>query len=313
MSLDGLILVHKPQKLTSHDVVARIRRVLNQKKVGHFGTLDPLATGLLVVAAGKATRLFQFFSKCDKVYQGRIRLGFATETFDAWGEPTSPKTRSFPHKQDVLGAMHKLTGELQQLPPPYSAKKFKGRPFYLLARTAGEIPLRPSRVMVHFFQLKDYSPPYLDFSVKCSSGTYVRSLAHDLGKTLGCGAHISKLKRTEFGNFYLKESFRLNQIEARAKKNRWEDFIIPLEKLLCEYPRVILDQKGLTEARSGNMISIENIVEILPGKQPQPETGKQGLFRLFNSEGKLVALARGVPDRKGLHPFFVIDSSQDQR
>ena len=197
--MDGLILIDKPQDLTSHDVVQSIRKILKIKKAGHYGTLDPLATGLLVVALGKATRLFPFFSKTEKVYKGQIKLGFSTDTYDSQGTPTSTETKDFPDKKRLLEAMKKFEGDIDQIPPLFSAKKYKGKPLYILARKKKEIKREPRKIFVHYFRIKEFNAPFVDFEVKCSSGTYIRSLAHDLGKNLGCGAHLTRLKREKAG------------------------------------------------------------------------------------------------------------------
>src|SRR4030042_1057422 len=189
--MDGLILVDKPQGATSHDVVARIRRIIDQRQVGHFGTLDPLATGLLLVAVGSATRLFPRYSLHDKVYSGKMRLGYATDTYDAQGKPTSVESDRLPNRDTLVEAMGKFNGRLEQVPPPYSAKKVAGKPLYKWARAKKTVAPRASQVTVYAFNLGGYSPPHVEFDVHCASGTYVRSLVHALGQTLGCGAHLS--------------------------------------------------------------------------------------------------------------------------
>lgn len=308
--MDGLILIDKPQNFTSHDVVVEIRKILNIRKVGHFGTLDPLATGLMVLATGKATRLFPFFLKADKVYRGVIRLGFPTDTYDSAGKPTSAESKKYPKKESLLRFMKTFEGESQQVPPPYSAKKHKGKPLYALVREGKEFELKPNRVVIHFFRLIKYSPPLLEFEVRCSSGTYVRSLAHNLGQSLGCGAHLSELTRTDFGNFHLSESLTIEKIKRQAEEGKFEEFLIPLELLLPEYPKIILGEQGSVSALNGGMIFPENILKIIPGgsslSKDAPEREK--IFRMFSREGKLLALAKKVPEKNCFHPFLVIDS-----
>ncbi|HDZ27679.1 MAG TPA: tRNA pseudouridine(55) synthase TruB, partial [Candidatus Aminicenantes bacterium] len=240
--MDGLILVDKPQNFTSHDIVLKIRNILNIKKVGHYGTLDPLATGLLLLALGKATRFFPFYSTTDKVYEGLIRLGFSTDTYDSAGKPTSSEEKNYPQKDNLLKSMKKFEGEILQLPPPYSAKKYKGKPLYALVREKKEFELRPSKVFIHFFQLIKYNPPLLEFKAKCSSGTYIRSLAHDLGEGLGCRAHLSELTRTDVGNFNIKESRSIGEIKGLADAGKIDKFLIPFESLLPEFPKIILKE-----------------------------------------------------------------------
>jgi tRNA pseudouridine55 synthase len=179
MNKEGLILVNKPAGLTSHDIVLRIRDILQLSKVGHFGTLDPIATGLLLIAVGKATRFFPFYSKMDKSYHGTIRLGWATSTYDTEGEPITEEVTSFPAQEKIEAALQSFSGRISQLPPLFSAKKFKGKPLYYLARNQKKVERQPIEVEIYRFQLIDYQPPFLEFKLDCSSGTYVRTLAHD--------------------------------------------------------------------------------------------------------------------------------------
>lgn len=309
--MDGIILVNKAQGITSHDVVAQIRGILGIQKVGHYGTLDPLATGLVVVAVGKTTRLFPFFSKKDKAYTGRIRLGFSTDTFDSTGKPTSSEKKILPHKAEVVKAMKKFVGEIEQIAPSYSAKKYKGKPLYELVRSKKKFELRPSQVSIQFFDLISFAPPDLEFRVGCSSGTYIRSLAHDLGRGLGCGAHLSELIRTAVGNYHLDDSHDLEKIRQLNSKGQIEEFLIPLELLLPEFPKVILNERGSILAKNGNAISSENILNIFGDESYSQDTfqEKEAIFRLFSLEGKFLALAKKIPEKGHFHPFRVIDSS----
>jgi tRNA pseudouridine55 synthase len=307
--MDGLILVNKPQNLTSHDIVARIRKLLRVRRAGHFGTLDPLATGLMMVALGKATRLFPFFSKADKSYRGIMRLGFATETYDSAGKSTSTEKKDLPPEKSVRKAMKKFEGQIEQLPPPFSAKKYKGKPLYSLAREKKEFELRPTRIFVHFLHLKKYNPPFLEFEVQCSSGTYIRSLAHDLGQSLGCGAHLSQLTRTRVGNFHLKDCFDLEEIRRLAEADESEKFLLPLESLLPEFPKVILDERGSILARNGNLVFPENVLKIIPASPPLSPASSEPeiIFRMFSLGGKYLALAKKMPKKNCFHPFLVIE------
>ena len=307
--MDGLILVHKPLKLTSHDVVDRIRILLGTKRVGHFGTLDPQATGLLIIAVGKATRLFPFYSKQDKSYAGRMRLGFSTDTYDLEGKPSSPESKAFPVRKRLELAMRGFLGEIDQIPPPYSAKKHKGLPLYVYARQNKEIEAKPAKVTVHSFKLLSYEPPLLDIKIRCSSGTYIRSLAHDLGQTLGCGAHLVSLERTSVGSFSVDNSFHLEDLNALTRQNQYEKFLIPLEGLLPEMSKVILKESGKTKAQNGNTIYAEHIQKLIPPDRPSSDIKSEDrIFRLFSSDGKLIAFARKTSENNGLHPFLVIDT-----
>ena len=308
--MDGLILVHKPPKLTSHDVVDRIRQILNIKKVGHFGTLDPLATGVLVIAVGKATRLFPFYLNTDKSYLAQIKLGVATDTYDLSGQPITEENTHWPNKTVVLQTMRCFLGEQKQIPPLFSAKKFEGKPLYVHARENRKVKPKPSLVFIHEFELKKFHPPFLDCFIRCSSGTYIRSIAHDLGQKLGCGAHLTKLQRTAIGPFLLENCFFLEHIAKLASAENCDEFFLPLETLLPEYPKIILTEFGAKLARNGNKILPENILNIygLSISKGKNVADKDTLFRLFSPDGELLALAKNLHKEKGLHPFLVIDT-----
>lgn len=308
--MDGLLLVDKPQDITSHRIVLQIRTLLGIKKIGHYGTLDPLATGLMVVAVGKATRLFPFFSKADKAYQGRIRFGFSTDSYDSTGRPTSEESEAFPSLHRLLDGLKEFLGEIEQLPPPYSAKKYKGKPLYALVRQNKEFELKPSRVVIHDFRMVSYEPPFLEFEVECSSGTYIRSLAHDLGQVLSCGAHLDRLVRTSVGNFRLEDALSMETIADIAAGGKIDRCLIPLELLLPEFPKVVLGESGASLARNGNHIFPENILKVMDQEIDQIPSRQQekAIFRLFSVEGHFLALGRKDPEKNGIHPFLVIDS-----
>jgi len=306
--MDGLVLVDKPPDLTSHDVVARLRQVFSLQKIGHFGTLDPLATGLLLAGVGKATRFSPFFSRLDKVYRGRIRLGYPTDSYDRTGVPLAEESRAYPDGDEVHRTMKTFEGEIDQTAPPFSAKKHQGKPLYKFARRKNFVILPPFRVRVDSFELRDYRPPHLDFEIRCSSGTYVRTLAHDLGQRLGCGAHLAELVRTEIGEFQLKDSFSLERIKDLAQAGRTAEFLKPLESLLPAFPKIELTQSGLALVKAGRPILPEHLV--LPESSDlllsAPPGQKEVIFRLFSPEGRLVGLARRRDPPLSFSPFLVL-------
>jgi tRNA pseudouridine55 synthase len=306
--MDGLILVDKPQGLTSHDVVIRIRKILSEPRVGHFGTLDPLATGLLLVASGQATRLFPLFAKKDKRYRGTIRLGYSTDTYDALGQRTSPEELRPPEYGILAEAMKEFTGPLKQVPPPYSAKKLAGRPLYKWARAKKPIVLAPSDIFVYSFDLTAYSPPRLDFDVHCSSGTYIRSLAHELGQSLSCGGHLEKLRRLAVGGYEVAAAHSLENIAALARSAMTPEFLLPLESLFPEHPRLVLSESVVPDLQRGKVIPEDCISEVFPPEKIETraaaETGN--IVRLFNLQGKFLGLARMNEPDQSLLPFFVI-------
>ena len=212
--LEGVLLVDKPTEHTSHDVVARLRRKLNMRKIGHAGTLDPMATGLLIMLIGKATRISQYLISLDKEYEGTIQLGQTTDSQDADGEIL--ETRPVPplKEAEAKALMQSFLGDQYQMPPMYSAIKIDGVPLYKSARKGEEIVREPRFIRVMSFDLTRFAPPQLDFRLRSSKGTYVRTIAHDLGQKLGCGAHLSALRRTATDRFNISQALTLDAIEA---------------------------------------------------------------------------------------------------
>lgn len=303
MANDGLLVIDKPAGLTSHDVVQRVRKLIGTRRVGHGGTLDPDATGVLLVAVGQATRLFPYLSKEDKVYEGRIRLGFATDTYDASGRPTSEECADLPGLEVVSAAMTNFEGRILQTPPSFSAKKVGGKPAYKMARAREEFSLMPSEVVVERFALRDYRPPFVEFEVKCSTGTYVRSLAHDLGRDLACGAHLHALRRTSVGPYVIADAVPLGKLESAASGKSAQTFILPLEQLLPDVPAVVVLAEAEGRVRNGAPLAPGHLAPPPQGSSAIP--GKAPLLRLFGPSGKLLALARPSPEGDDLNPFLV--------
>lgn len=296
--MDGLIAVDKPAGWTSHDVVARLRRLLKVKRAGHGGTLDPEATGVLLVGVGRATRFFPYLPGHPKVYRGALRLGFSTDTYDASGRPLGPPAAGLPGADAVAAAMAALQGRILQAPPPYSAKKIGGRPAHRLARAGREVVLAPAEVTVEAFRLLGYDPPDAAFEVRCGSGTYVRSLAHDVGAALGCGGHLVSLVRTAVGPYRLEDCRSLERLEELAAGGRTAEFLIPLERLLPETPLIVLRPEDARRVGDGRSVPV-----------PEDAGGRPGpgaLARLVDGEGRLLALARLEPGGEALRPCLVL-------
>ena len=266
--MNGVLVVDKPGGMTSHDVVNHVRKMFSNIRAGHLGTLDPMATGVLPICLGKATRISQFLPSSPKEYVGEIRFGFATTTYDREGEPVGVETDLAAGRDEVLKAMAELTGGIDQVPPPYSAKRIAGVRSYKLARRGHAVENAPVRVDVAVFELKEFCPPTASFRVVCSAGTYVRSLAHDLGQKLGCGGHLLSLRRLQSGPFGIDQAARLDRITAIH--------IIPLERLLEEWP--LIEVSGIDEHKvaHGNAVRSE---------------ADAGLARIFNKQGEFLAVA----------------------
>jgi len=268
--MNGILVIDKPEGMTSHDVVLAIRKKLHVEKAGHLGTLDPMATGVLPVCVGKATRVAQYVPNSPKEYTGEIRFGFWTNTYDREGSPASEEKplASDAGAGEIREAMQSLTGVLDQAPPPFSAKKIGGVPSYKLARRNLAVEIAPSRIEVQQFELLGFEPPFARFRVVCSPGTYVRSLAHDLGQKLGCGAHLSALRRTRSGEFRVEEAVPLDRAAASN--------LISMDRLLTSWPRIDVSETDEVKVVHGNQIRGDCAGDFA---------------RIFNKKGEFIAVA----------------------
>ncbi len=254
--LDGALVVDKPEGWTSHDVVARIRKIAGTRKVGHLGTLDPLATGVLPVLLGRATRLAQFFTRNDKTYEGAIRFGWATDTYDRDGAPAGPRVEPAFTRERLDLVLDRFRGVFSQVPPPVSAKKVGGVPAYRLARREQPVALAPVEVTVHALEVIDFTGERACIRVRCSAGTYVRAIAHEAGQLLGCGAHLETLRRTESGDFRVGQAFTLEQLAALAAEDRLGEALIPPAELLPHFSAQIVDEVTAGRIRQGRDFAV---------------------------------------------------------
>lgn len=259
--VSGVLVVDKPVGLTSHDVVQIIRRGTSIRRAGHTGTLDPRASGVLVILIGPAVRLSEYVSASDKRYQATIRLGVSTDTYDAEGEyiePIRPTVSVKDITEDQFqDALMQFVGEIKQVPPPYSAVKVQGRKAYEIARNGEEVELEPRTINVYSLDLLEWSPPEAVVDVFCSSGTYVRSLANDLGKALGCGAHLVGLRRTKSGRFTLRDAVPLRRLQESFTAGNWYKYLIPAAEALGDWPMVELDADQVELVRHGHRVPAE--------------------------------------------------------
>jgi tRNA pseudouridine55 synthase len=288
-ALSGVLVVDKPQGPTSHDLVAEARRALGTRRVGHTGTLDPLATGVLPLVLGHATRLSRFLTGASKGYEATVRLGFATDTYDAAGEPVGPAAGESAVQaiadDAIAAAVYAFRGEYEQAPPPFSAKKVAGVRAYALARRRIDVAPAPVPVTVHALEIVERQGDRLRLRVEASAGFYVRSLAHDIGAALGCGAHLEALRRVRSGAFTLDGAVSLEML--RGGQDRVRERVIRMEALLPELPAFDLSDAGTRKACHGNPLGPSD--GRVRGSAIPPEAG---LSRLFAADGRLLALAR---------------------
>jgi tRNA pseudouridine55 synthase len=289
--VNGLLVVDKPGGITSHDVVDRLRRITRERSIGHLGTLDPMATGVLPLLVGKFTRLAQYFSAAEKTYAGAIRFGFATDTYDAEGKPEGPDLSAEAARsltlERVRAAAARFRGEMQQMPPPFSAKKIEGKPAYKLAREGKPVELKPARVTIDSFEIVAIEnlasgAPDASFIMAISAGGYVRAVAHQLGKDLGCGAHLSRLRRTRAGAFTLEEAHTLEELETlAASPDALQTACIHPRALLPEMPSVTGDEAALGRLRNGAQANL-------------PEFSSAGLVKVFAGPRELAGIAKRI-------------------
>ena len=249
--MNGLVLIDKPAGCTSHDVVNRWRKLANTKRTGHLGTLDPMATGLLALITGTATRLAQFFGKDDKTYLAGIVFGLESDSYDADGDVVSTGVAPPSDSATVCEALDQFRGRLLQTPPPISAKKIAGVPAYKLARKNVPVTLEPVEIEIKHLEVRDYSSSRLELMVTCSAGSYIRSLAHDLGRLLGCGGILSSLRRIRAGEFSVEQAHTISDLENLSAAGRLAEAVIPAASLLPDLPVEHFDSSIVTQIRQG--------------------------------------------------------------
>ncbi len=279
--MNGLLIFDKPSGLTSHDVVSLVRRASGERSVGHLGTLDPMATGVLPLLLGKWTRLAQFFGAAEKQYTGTIRFGFATDTYDAEGTAASESTPLQHSLEELRTLSERFQGTIDQIPPVYSAKKIGGVAAHKLARQGKEVPVKPARITIHNFALTSLEGDTASFVMHVSAGGYVRSVAHELGQLAGCGAHLSSLRRTQAGPFTLADAVTREQLIEAANAGTVEQLLRHPRAVLPEMPAVTADDSSQTKLRNGMAVNL-------------PEFSDASLVRIFNGSRELLGIGKRI-------------------
>jgi tRNA pseudouridine55 synthase len=292
MSLNGVLVIDKPAGWTSHDVVAKARNILGERSIGHLGTLDPMATGVLPLVIGKMTRLCQFYADSEKGYEGVIRFGFATDTYDADGDPVGPPQGVKVALEEMVVAAEDFVGLIQQTPPAFSAKKIRGVPAYKFARKKQDVDLQSVEVEVKEFTLTGTDGELCGFRCRVSSGTYVRSIAHELGQKLGVGAHLASLRRTAVAEFGLEDAHTLDKVAESAGQHRSEDLMIHLRRILPNIPSVMADDDAVGKIRHGRSVNLA-------------EFSRSKWVKVFAGQSDLICLASRVAGSL-FHPKVVL-------
>lgn len=313
--MHGVLVIDKPVGLTSHDVVARARHILHERRIGHTGTLDPFATGVLVIMLGKATRLAQFLSGVDKEYEAIIRLGYSTDTGDRTGTripgPELPKDKPW-SEHEIEAALQSLRGDIDQVPPMYSAKKVDGRKLYELARRGEDVERQPQRVCIYEFEairpegqlIKDNLDGTFDFHVRvsCSSGTYVRTLAEDFGKRLYVGAHLAELRRTRVGDLTIDQAITLDQLKVHFAEESLGPIVLPPGAALSRLPFVHLNAEDVRRANHGREVSVAE-AEWADGEN----------VKMCDADERLIAVGQYDASARRLHPRVVLAGEEGKR
>ena len=293
--MDGVLVVDKPEGITSHDVVDRVRRLARTRRVGHLGTLDPFATGVLPLVVGRATRLAQFFTASGKSYEGCIRFGWATDTYDRDGTAVSAAVKPTFTCEQLEQTLEQCRGTSLQTPPPFSAKKISGTPAYRLARKQVAVELAPVEVEVYELCLMDFNGDRARVRVRCSAGTYLRSIAHEIGQHLGCGAFLEELRRIASGEFVEKDAHSFSNLEKLTTEGRLAEALIPASKVLPEFPSTSVDALTAGQIRQGKDFRLS----------PFLAQSRAKYVKAIGPEGELVAIGEArLPHL--YHPILVL-------
>ena len=280
--MNGLLVLDKPAGVTSHDCVAMVRRVTGERSIGHLGTLDPMATGVLPLLLGKYTRLAQYFGQAEKAYTGTIRFGWATDTFDADGERVGEVQPLGLGLEELRGLAGRFHGVMDQMPPVFSAKKIGGVPAHKLARAGAEVPVKPARIVIHAFELMALEGETASFAMTVSAGGYVRSVAQEMGVLAGCGAHLASLRRVRAGAFSLEDAIGLQELKGLAGRVDEIEARLPHPRtLLPEMPSVTVDEQTAGRIRNGMQVNL-------------PEFSQAGLVKVFTGPTEMLAVVKRV-------------------
>ncbi len=298
--MDGILNINKPIGITSYKTVEGIKKLTGEKRVGHAGTLDPLACGVLPVCLGRATRIVEYLNEMSKVYLAEVALGKSTDTYDTEGRVTKECDASFITKEQIESALGKFRGEITQKPPMYSAVKYQGKRLYEIARQGITVPRKNRKIAIYRLELKSYQRELATLTVECSRGTYIRSLAYDLGEALGCGAYLKSLIRTSYGLFNIEDSLSPLQVAGIYEEGRLEEIIFPLDEALSHLPAIYVDSESARSLRNGRAISLG---ESCTGKKAAQEKP----YRAYVKDGGFIGLVKAEIGSDYWRPLKVLN------
>ena len=283
LSADGILVLDKPAGISSMDVVRRIKRASGMRRVGHGGTLDPMATGVIPICLGRATRMMEYMFDSSKEYLGEVRLGISTDSYDAEGEIISRSDPSGVEREDIEDVLNRFLGQIEQVPPMFSALKRKGKRLYELARQGIEVEREPRSMTVHSIRLEDWNPPVATVHIECSRGFYMRSLAHDIGVQLGCGANLKSLTRLRTGRFRIADAVSIETAQRSFEEGSWPELLVGLDSVLGDLRAIIVGEREQTNIQNGRPVPLSEY-DIAPRSDEQ--------FRAYSLDGEFIAIMR---------------------
>ena len=295
MIVDGILNINKPEGRTSFSIVALVKRLSGERRVGHAGTLDPAATGVLPVCFGQGTRIIEFLVDATKAYRAQIELGVATDTYDASGEITYRGDPSGITREKLEAALAAFCGSIQQIPPMYSAVKYHGTPLYKLARAGVTVERKSRQAKIHSLEILDWQPPVVTVEVVCGKGTYIRSLADDLGKVIGCGANLKSLVRLRCGVFDIEDAVSVPQLENAFRYGYWQHFVYPIDIVLSHLTAVVVDDSNSQAIKNGRPISY-------PEQYPPTWSSRENHCRAYTNDGCFIGVLRFNSETGQLQP-----------
>ncbi len=290
--MDGILNINKPPGRTSFSIVSQVKSLIGERRVGHAGTLDPDATGVLPVCFGRGTRVVEFLLGSTKTYQSQIELGITTDTYDASGTVTHRGDPSCVSLEQFQTALAAFCGHIQQTPPMYSALKHHGKPLYQLARAGMEVERKSRPATIYHLELLGWQPPVATIEISCGSGTYIRSLAHDLGQLLGCGAIMKSLVRLRYGPFDIKDAVTPENLQGAVDQGCWQDLVYPIDIVLSEWTAVVLGDDDSKAVKSGRAINYPE----------PPPASPESLCRAYTTDGHFLGVLRYIPEKGQWQP-----------
>ncbi len=310
--MNGILNINKPQGMTSFSVVAVVKRLSGERRVGHAGTLDPAATGVLPVCLGQGTRVIEFLMTATKVYRAEIELGVATDTYDSSGKVTQTGDPTGISRGQLELALTSFCGSIEQTPPMYSAVKYQGKRLYELARAGIKVERGSRTIKIYHLELIDWHPPLVTVEIECGKGTYIRSLAHDLGQVLGCGANLRRLIRLRYGIFDIKDAVSLPQIEDAFRYGYWQHFVYPIDVVLSHWTAMIVSDAIGQTIRNGCPLVFENGIKEAGYPQHQLASSAENYCRVYTPDGCFLGVLRFNPERGQWQPKKVFLPQWDE-